>query len=136
MKSILKEILIIVLLCLAILLVLGIIFYNYIPFNKIVPSDVDKYATAENIKNEINAEVAEYPRQNVVFEITDEDLVLYRQTRSYNLGKANPFAAYSDGNSNSTNTNSSGSNSSSSGSSTNISPEQKASSKTNDSSLK
>ena len=38
MKSIVKEIFIILLLCIALCLVFGVIFYDYIPNNKVVPS--------------------------------------------------------------------------------------------------
>lgn len=93
MKSILKEIAIIFLLCLAICLILAIIFYDYIPINKVIPSKVEAYKTSDAIKNEINEEIVEYPKQNVVFEVTDSDLSLYKQSKSYDPGKANPFAA-------------------------------------------
>ena len=93
MKSIIKEIIIILLLCIAICLILGVIFYNYIPTNKVVPSKVEAYSTSDSIKEEINEEIVEYPKQNIVFEITDSDLTLYRKSDSYDAGKANPFAA-------------------------------------------
>lgn len=93
MKAILKEIIIILLLCLAICLILAVLFYNYIPINKVIPSNVEAYKTSETIKNEISEEIVEYPKQNIVFEITDSDLTLYKQTQSYEPGKSNPFAA-------------------------------------------
>ena len=37
-KSVIKEILIMLLLCVAIVLILGVIFYNYIPTNKVIPN--------------------------------------------------------------------------------------------------
>jgi uncharacterized SAM-binding protein YcdF (DUF218 family) len=37
-KSVIKEILIMLLLCVAIVLILGVIFYNYIPTNKAIPN--------------------------------------------------------------------------------------------------
>ncbi len=93
MKSIIKEVTIIILLCLAICLILGIIFYTYIPSNIVVPENVEAYSTSNTIKEEIDEEIAEYPKENLVFEITDSDLTLYRRTQSYDEGKANPFAA-------------------------------------------
>lgn len=93
MKSIIKEIVIIILLCLAICLILGIIFYNYIPSNIVVPGNVEAYSTSNTIKEEIAEEIVEYPKENFVFEITDSDLTLYRKSQSYDEGKANPFAA-------------------------------------------
>lgn len=93
MKSVIKEIAIIILLCVAICLILGIIFYSYVPSNVVVPGNVEAYSTANEIKEEIEEEIVEYPKENLVFEITDSDLTLYRKTKSYDEGKANPFAA-------------------------------------------
>ena len=50
MKSIVKEIFIILLLCIALCLVFGVIFYDYIPNNKVVPSTVEAYKTS-NTRN-------------------------------------------------------------------------------------
>ncbi|MGN1326942.1 MAG: hypothetical protein ACI4VQ_02495 [Clostridia bacterium] len=108
MKSVLKEILIIVLLCCAICLILGVVFYDYIPTNKVVPSTVEAYKTSNTIKEEINQEVIDYPKQNITFEITDSDLKLYEQENNYNSGKANPFAAISSNVTTGTNTSTSG----------------------------
>lgn len=104
MKSILKEIAIIVLLCVAIGLILCVILYNYLPNNVTLPSNVEAYEEPNEIKNEINEEIVEYPKQNIVFEITDSDLTLYKQSQSYNPGKSDPFAS-SNTTSNSTQTN-------------------------------
>lgn len=92
MKSVLKEILIILLLCCAICLILGVIFYDYIPNNKVIPSTVEAYKTSNTIKEEISQEVVDYPKQTITFEITDSDLTLYKQDKNYDQGKANPFA--------------------------------------------
>jgi len=52
MKSVLKEIIIILLLCCAICLILGVVFYDYIPTNKVIPSTVEPYTTSNTIKEE------------------------------------------------------------------------------------
>ena len=93
MKSVIKEILIIVLLCCAVCLLLGVVFYDYIPTNKVIPSQVQAYQTSNTIKDEISQGVSNYETENYVFEITDSDLSLYRQSDSYDPGKANPFAS-------------------------------------------
>lgn len=95
MKSIIKEILIILLLCCAICLILGVIFYDYIPTNKVVPSTVEAYKTSNNIKEEFSQEIVDYPKENIVLEITDSDLKLHQQENNYNSGKINPFAVTS-----------------------------------------
>lgn len=122
MKSILKEICIIILLVIVVCLVFGVLFYDYIPTNKVVPSTVEAYKTSNTIKDEINQEIVDYPKQNITLEITDSDLTLRKQDNSYDSGKANPFAATPtsiDGNTtnNTVNTNTSG------GSTTNTNPD-------------
>ena len=56
-KSVLKETFIMLLLCVAIVLVLGVIFYDYIPANKAVPNKLEAYTTPENVKAEIEQEI-------------------------------------------------------------------------------
>lgn len=92
MKSVLKEIIIILLLCCAICLILGVVFYDYIPTNKVIPSTVEPYTTSNTIKEEINQEITEFQKQTIVMEITDSDLKIHKQERSYDSGKINPFA--------------------------------------------
>ena len=97
MKSVLKEIIIILLLCCAICLILGVVFYDYIPTNKVIPSTVEPYTTSNTIKEEINQEITEFQKQTIVMEITDSDLKIHKQERSYDSGKINPFAKSSSG---------------------------------------
>ena len=56
-KTILRETIIILLLCLAIILVLGVVLYNYVPINKIVPEEVS-YTQAEEVKKAIEESVS------------------------------------------------------------------------------
>lgn len=92
-KSIIKEIFIMLLLCVAIVLVLGVIFYDYIPANKAVPNKLATYTTPENIQAEIDEEITEMNKVEVSYEITGADLSLYKQTNSYTTGKPDPFSA-------------------------------------------
>mgnify|MGYP001106845512 CR=1 FL=1 len=92
-KSVLKETFIMLLLCVAIVLILGVIFYNYIPTNKTIPNKLAEYTTPENIKTEINQLTAETEKQEISYEIDGTDLKLFRQTNSYTTGKPNPFSA-------------------------------------------
>ena len=110
MKSVIKEILIIVLLCCAVCLILGVVFYDYIPTNKVIPSQVQAYQTSNTIKDEISQGVSNYEAGNYVFEITDSDLSLYRQSDSYDPGKANPFASSALSENTTTNTTTEGTN--------------------------
>ena len=93
-KTVLKEIIIILLLCIAILLILSILFYDYNPLNKIVPNKI-AYSTPEEIKNEIEQnEVKDILDGgiNIVYSIDSLDLNIYKKSNSYVPGKANPFA--------------------------------------------
>ncbi len=92
-KSIFKEICIMILLCVAIVLVLGVIFYDSIPSNKVVPNKLKAYATPENVVTEINEEITEANKVEVTYEIKGSDLTLYKQTHSYTPGKPDPFSA-------------------------------------------
>ena len=102
LKSVIKEIFIILLLSIAILLILGILFYDYIPINRVVPQK-EAYSTPDEVKNEIDEEIAESEKIEVTYEVTDADLNIYKQTGSYSEGKANPFALGSTTEGNNTN---------------------------------
>lgn len=92
-KSILKEICIILLLCIAIVLVLGVIFYDYIPTNKAIPNKLSAYVTPQDVKTEIDEQITEINKVEVSYEITGTDINLYKQTHSYTPGKVDPFSA-------------------------------------------
>ncbi len=98
-KSVIKEIVIILLLSIAIILILGILFYDYIPINKVIP-EKEAYITPDEVKNEIEEEITESEKIEVTYEVTDSDLNIYKQSGSYSEGKANPFALSSENNSN------------------------------------
>lgn len=89
-KSVIKEIFIILLLSIAILLILGILFYEYIPINKTVP-EREAYTTPENIQEEIDEAITEAEKIEITYEVTDSDLNIYKQSGSYIEGKENPF---------------------------------------------
>ena len=109
-KSAIKEIFIILLLSIAILLILGILFYDYIPINRVIPQK-EAYVTPENVKKEVEETITETEKVEVTYEVTDSDLNIYKQSGSYTEGKANPFAL----NENTENTSSSSSNNSNNG---------------------
>ncbi len=92
-KSIIKEFFIMLLLCIAIVLILGVIFYEYIPTNKAIPNPMSPYTTPEDVKTEIDEEITETEQQNITYTITGKDLNLYKQQNSYVAGKENPFSA-------------------------------------------
>lgn len=96
-KEVFKQIIIGILIILLIALILAIIFYQFIPTNKVIPTEVTSYKTPESVKSEINENVTEqeFSSVNEVFEITDSDLSIYQAKKSYNPGKSDPFKEYS-----------------------------------------
>lgn len=100
-KTILKEGIITILLCVAILLLLSVVFYDYNPLTKTVPSAI-AYVAPNEIKKELEGEISRLNTTNVVYTIEGADLNVYKQSNSYVSGKANPFASSSTSNSNTT----------------------------------
>lgn len=102
-KSILKEIIIVLLLCAIILFVLGILFYDYNPINKVVPNKI-AYSVPENIKNELEENVQNtLSVENKVYTIEGSDLNIYKKSKAYNPSKENPFVSTSSEDENTTN---------------------------------
>lgn len=98
-KTILKEIIIMILLCVAIIFILSVLFYDYNPINKIVPNKI-AYSVPENIKNELEEEEKVENKlvvENKVYTIQGSDLNLYKKSNTYNPSKENPFAKTSSG---------------------------------------
>ena len=138
-KSIIKEIIIVLLLCLAIMLVLGILLYEYVPITKTLPNEVS-YTTPENVKQELlSSSDVDDTQVIMTYEVNQDDLNNYRRVQDYVHGKANPFSSYETtaenptGNGSSTggsssNSSSSSSNSSSSNASSNTTTDDNSSS--------
>ena len=92
-KTIIRETIIILLLCLAIILVLGVVLYNYVPTNKIVPSEVS-YTQTEEVNKAIKESVSADNTQVILsYEIDETDLDNYEKNRAYQPGKTNPFSS-------------------------------------------
>lgn len=101
-KSILKEIIIVLLLCAIILFVLGVLFYDYNPISKVVPNKI-AYSVPENIKNELEENVQNtLSVENKVYTIEGSDLNIYKKSKTYNPSKENPFASTSSEDANTT----------------------------------
>lgn len=105
-KNFIKEIIIILLLTLAIILVLGILLYEYVPANKIIPEKVS-YTTPEEIKSELETDVDESDEELYVdYHIDATQLNNYQKIQEYVAGKKNPFKALEDKNTSDNTTNS------------------------------
>lgn len=92
-KSVIKEIIIILLLIVALLLALGVLFYDYIPNNKTVPN-VGVYRTSDSVQEALEEQIVEDETVLVTYEITSDDLRTLKNTNSYENGKSNPFSTY------------------------------------------
>lgn len=103
-KTILKELIIVLLLLLAIVLVLGIFLYDYIPTNKIVPK-IEQYQVPNSIKAELEESInaIEEEQTKIVYEIDGTDLNNYEKSKEYQKGKVNPFSQDINENNNSNN---------------------------------
>ena len=92
-KSIIKEIIIMLLICLAIILILGILLYEYVPTSKTMPNEVS-YTTPSDVKEELLSSADVDDSQIIVtYEVNQDDLNNYKKVQNYKPGKANPFAS-------------------------------------------
>ena len=118
-KNIVKEMIIILLLCLAIILILGILLYEYAPMSKTVPNPVS-YTTPEEVQQELSSS-SEVDNSQIImtYEVDSTDLNNYERINDYQPGKANPFSSYATSGENTTTSGSStGGSNTSSGSTT------------------
>ena len=117
-KNVIKEIIIVLLLCLAIILILGILLYEYAPMSKTVPNPVS-YTTPENVQQELaNTTSVDDSQIIMTYEVDSTDLRNYERINDYQPGKANPFSSYTTSGENTTTGGASTGGSSSTGSST------------------
>lgn len=94
-KEIVKELIIFLLLLLAIILVLGVLLYEYVPSNKIIPEKVS-YTTPSEIKEELQTDNSVDNQEVVVtYKIDSTDLSNYKKIQEYDPGSKNPFASLS-----------------------------------------
>ncbi len=130
-KNIVKEIIIILLLCLAIILILGILLYEYAPMSKTVPNPVS-YTTPEEVQQELSSSSDVDSSQIIMtYEVDSTDLNNYERINDYQPGKANPFSSYvTSGENTTTSGSSTGGSSTSSGSSTTSNSSSSSSSNT------
>lgn len=94
-KNVIKEIIIVLLLALAIILILGVLLYGFIPTNKIIPETIS-YTTPANIQEELKTdENIDDSEVVVTYRIDSTDLSNYKKTQEYVPGKKNPFESIS-----------------------------------------
>lgn len=92
-KTIIKEVIITLLMCVVILLILAVVFYDYNPLNKVIPNRIS-YATPNEVQEEIaegNVASVLDDSYNVVYSIDNADLQKYKKSSRYVPGKEHPF---------------------------------------------
>lgn len=95
MTKAIKEIIIMLLICLITMLIFAIALYKYVPNRKIIP-EVVAYVATEEIQDLLNDNIdTKSEEDNVIltYEVTSSDLKNYQSTNIYVPGKSNPFAA-------------------------------------------
>lgn len=132
-KNIIKEIIMVLLLTLAIILVLGVLLYEYVPANKIIPEKVS-YTTPEEVKTELETNVDEKDDELYVdYHIDSTQIKNYQKIQEYVPGRKNPFGSLesqetstttNDGNQNNSNTSNTGSTGSTTNSETSITEQE------------
>jgi hypothetical protein len=102
MAKVIKEIIIMLLVCLITMLILAIGLYKYIPNRKAVP-EVVTYTASEDVKDLLEDNIDKKSDSDDViltYEVTASDLTGYQSINTYVPGKSNPFAAASSSTSN------------------------------------
>ena len=95
-KGVMKEIIIILLLCFAIMLVLAVLLYRYIPTNKAIPAEIS-YTTPQSVKEMLkDTDEVDEDKVLLTYEINQTDLYNYQRTNEYKPGKTNPFSPYQE----------------------------------------
>ncbi len=93
-KKVIKEIIIMLLICLAIILILGVLLYEYVPSNKIIPDEVS-YTTPATVQEELSkSKDVENDEIILTYSVDSTDLDNYERINTYVPGKANPFSPY------------------------------------------
>lgn len=93
-KDVFKEIIIILLIIIALMLVIGLILYNYVPFTKKIPDQIS-YTTSSNVKEALQAAGAvDEDKVILTYELDQVDLNNYQRINEYKPGKSNPFSSY------------------------------------------
>lgn len=92
MAKVIKEIIIILLICLASILIFAILLYDYIPNRKIV-AEVSQYQASPEVETLLADNIDSKENEIVLtYEVTAKDLNNYEANDKYVRGKANPFA--------------------------------------------
>ena len=93
MARVIKEIIIILIICLISMLTFAIILYEYIPNRKVVPQ-VETYAASSEVETLLADDIDSKENEVVLtYKVSSRDLDSYEIKNEYVPGKANPFAS-------------------------------------------
>lgn len=94
MARIIKEIIIMLLVCLVAMLGFAVFLYKYIPSKKIVP-ELKQYEATEQVQDLLADNIdsrADDEKVLLTYEVTKGELSGYQKSNDYIPGKSNPFA--------------------------------------------
>lgn len=93
-KEVIRELLIVLGLCFLIILLLGVLLYDYVPANKEIPAEIS-YVTPQEVKEELQT-VGDVDEDKVIltYKIDETQLYNYQRVNDYKPGKTNPFSTY------------------------------------------
>lgn len=97
MTKVIKEIIIMLLVCLVAMLTLAIALYQYIPGKKVVPA-ISEYHASEQVQDLLEDNIDQRndkDRVILTYEVTKGELSEYQVTNDYVPGKSNPFGEVS-----------------------------------------
>ena len=90
-KNIIKEIIIFILILISLALLLLVLFYDYAPNSKMVPSKVVPYKMSADVEEDLKKEPETEAITPKPFKLTRQEIELYKY-EDYDPGKVNPFA--------------------------------------------
>ena len=100
MTKVIKELIIMFLVCLLTMLAFAVTLYIYIPSKKFVP-EIQKYAASDEVKDLLDDDIDTRKQEQdenkeyiSTFYVTSQELRDYQSANDYIPGKANPFAEY------------------------------------------
>ena len=98
MTKVIKEIIIMLLICLVLMLLFAILFYEYIPSRKVV-AEITTYQandeTQQLLSDTIDSQKNEKPIYT--YEVTSSELKGFEKTNEYVPGQANTFSSVTEG---------------------------------------
>jgi hypothetical protein len=94
-KAVLKELIITLILCLAIILLIAVIMYEYAPDNKVIPEAVS-YTAPQEATEVLKESVSEASQVLMTYQVNSTDITNAERVGQYSAGKIDPFSSYEE----------------------------------------